>query len=669
MEEKYLKLYKILSVIFSLIFIVFAFLMMWEEIVEPEWKKNQKAYQQVLRQKGVSSNLSQSDFGIKEIEIKDVNHIDRCITCHVTVGQATMDSLPLPFSQHPQEIINRHDLASFGCTLCHNGSGRALRREETCDRNNQPQWRPIESHCAHCHLAVFDSSSAYTSMPTISVGLKTFKNSGCLGCHKLRGIGGPFGPDLTAEGTKLLKGYDFKHIVEEKTLLNWHYEHLTDPGKISAGSIMPKFSFSPSVQSDIITLILGFSEPILPLHYYDLNVVKEFKRKREKFDGISTYQLLCLACHGESGDGRDYKTNIFGVPALANPDFQAVSSLDLISFMINEGRGDRYMPAWRSRHSGLMEDELLSLIKYVRQWRKEAPALNDVLNARHNINEGKELYLHYCATCHRKDRSGGIGPNLANASFSSLATDNFLYMTLIKGRANTAMPAWSRFEASSLKSLIRFLQPAPVKLANRPLFPDYKGDINKGSLLFHYQCSRCHGSDGEGGIGPAILNRDFLEAVDDDFIIMTVKQGRSHTPMFRVKLSDSELTDLLLYMKSQKNNVDLYLNPGPSKGNPDRGEELFRQICAECHGENGEGIRAPQLNNQEFLNAATNGYLLATLTLGRSGTPMPSWGLADRKRVILTMRERHNIVSYIRKWQTLSIRRQPNDPIFKLLKQ
>jgi mono/diheme cytochrome c family protein len=668
MEDRYLKLYKILSIVFSVIFIVFALLMMWEEIIEPEWKENQKSYQQVLIQKGTSSNLQQADFGIREIEIKDINHIDRCITCHVTVGQVTIDSLPLPFSEHPQEIINRHDLASFGCTLCHNGSGRALRREETCDRNNQPQWRPIESHCAHCHLAVFDSSSVYKSMPAISAGLKTFKNSGCLGCHKLRGIGGPFGPDLTSEGTKILKGYDFRYVEGNKSIINWQKEHLANPGRISPGSIMPKFSFLPSIQNYLITLLLGFSEPSLPLNYYDLNVVKEFKNQREKTNGKSAYMILCSACHGEKGERKDYKSNLFGVPGVANPDFQAVSSLDMISFMINEGRGYRYMPAWRGRHSGLMEDELLSLIKFVRLWRKEAPSLNGVANARYDINKGEELYLHYCSTCHRSDRSGGIGISLANASFASLATDTFLYLTLINGRSNTAMAAWSRFEASSLKSLIRFLQPVAVKLTNRPLVPNYNGDIDKGNLLFHYQCSRCHGSKGEGGIGPAILNRDFLEAAEDEFIIKTVKEGRSHTPMFKVEQSDSALSDLLAYMRSEKKKIPPYIISGPAIGNPNLGEQLFQQFCAECHGKNGEGTAAPQLNNQEFLNAATNGYLLATITLGRSGTPMPSWGLKDRKRAILTMRERHNIVSYIRKWQNISIRRQPNDPIYKILK-
>jgi mono/diheme cytochrome c family protein len=79
-------------------------------------------------------------------------------------------------------------------------------------------------------------------------------------------------------------------------------------------------------------------------------------------------------------------------------------------------------------------------------------------------------------------------------------------------------------------------------------------------------------------------------------------------------------------------------------------------LCAECHGEAGEGKKAPALNNQELLGAATNGYLLATVTLGRRGTPMPSWGTGSQQYRRLTAGERKDIVAFIRSWQTVAIR-------------
>ncbi len=99
-----------------------------------------------------------------------------------------------------------------------------------------------------------------------------------------------------------------------------------------------------------------------------------------------------------------------------------------------------------------------------------------------------------------------------------------------------------------------------------------------------------------------------------------------------------------------------FLPAGASPGNPANGKQLFRELCAECHGEAGEGKKAPALNNQELLGAATNGYLLATVTLGRRGTPMPSWGTGSQQYRRLTAGERKDIVAFIRSWQTVAIR-------------
>jgi len=101
MEEKYLKLYKILSIISGLIFLVFIFMMMWEDIITPEWKQYQNEYREELVRLNRPIDQIQHGYGIRQIELKTINHIDRCITCHLTVGNIQIDSLSLPFSPHP----------------------------------------------------------------------------------------------------------------------------------------------------------------------------------------------------------------------------------------------------------------------------------------------------------------------------------------------------------------------------------------------------------------------------------------------------------------------------------------------------------------------------------------------------------------------------------------
>jgi mono/diheme cytochrome c family protein len=106
-----------------------------------------------------------------------------------------------------------------------------------------------------------------------------------------------------------------------------------------------------------------------------------------------------------------------------------------------------------------------------------------------------------------------------------------------------------------------------------------------------------------------------------------------------------------------QDSVTMHIYPGESLGNPASGEKLFEKHCSDCHGYNGEGTKAPALNNQEFLNAASNGYILGTISLGRENTAMPSWGRGGEKYSKLGGSQRWDIVSYIRSWQKLVIQK------------
>jgi cytochrome c oxidase cbb3-type subunit 3 len=99
-----------------------------------------------------------------------------------------------------------------------------------------------------------------------------------------------------------------------------------------------------------------------------------------------------------------------------------------------------------------------------------------------------------------------------------------------------------------------------------------------------------------------------------------------------------------------------YIYPGATRDDAAKGRGLFTRHCAECHGNTGEGTKAPALHNQEFLSAASNGYLLGTITLGRTGTPMPDWGRPSKSHVLLTGQQREDIVAWLRSLQYARLR-------------
>lgn len=78
-------------------------------------------------------------------------------------------------------------------------------------------------------------------------------------------------------------------------------------------------------------------------------------------------------------------------------------------------------------------------------------------------------------------------------------------------------------------------------------------------------CSTCHGTSGNGyeseGAGTAIGLPGFLSKASDGFIRETIKKGRSNTRMLAFQgpdglanLSDQEIDDVIVYLRSQNDN-------------------------------------------------------------------------------------------------------------------
>ena len=227
------------------------------------------------------------------------------------------------------------------------------------------------------------------------------------------------------------------------------------------------------------------------------------------------------------------------------------------------------------------------------------------------------------------------------------------------------MPAWSKYESEELADLISYLRTwgeGPHLDANIQL-PE--GNPEEGNLQYHYLCSRCHGEFGEGDTGPAILTSDFQNLASDRYLYQTISGGRSHTAMFgwstdvqgAGKLDRQGVSDIIAYMREIASQERDYIYHGSNPGSASAGKGIFASNCAQCHGENGEGIAAPALNNQEFLSAVSNGYILATISIGRQGTQMPSWGIGDEEHSALSTDQRKDLVAYIRSWQRFRIRR------------
>jgi cytochrome c oxidase cbb3-type subunit 3 len=156
--------------------------------------------------------------------------------------------------------------------------------------------------------------------------------------------------------------------------------------------------------------------------------------------------------------------------------------------------------------------------------------------------------------------------------------------------------------------------------------------VSRGESVFRAQCSQCHGSGAAGAKGyPNLLDDDWLWGGDVDNIVLTVSHGvrnetdgdarYSQMPAFGEILEDGEINDLVEYVTSLS-------APQFDADMAARGETLFAENCASCHGEMAEGNRdmgAPNLGDAIWLYGGDRETLDYTVRYARYGV-MPAWG-------------------------------------------
>ncbi len=649
------------------------------EGMNKEWRKVQKDYAAILGERE-ESGYDAFERGIFQIDLPEFNRSDRCISCHHGLEDPSMKQMPQPHATHTGNFLEDHPVQQYGCTICHGGQPGALSREEAFGRLPETHWpyplleQPyIQASCGKCHLAIFskqaiddpadDTSGPMGGMEVFLKGKTIFSAEGCLGCHLARGVGGILGPDLTEQGEKTRHEYSFQNIKGEQTISNWLKEHFRDPEMVSPGSQMLSINLDEGEMQALATFVMGLAKPDISFEYFSMATLNEFKGNREPLGGEAGFSYLCSACHGKNGEGKGYDDYKTGIPAIGNPDFLRVASPEYIRFTIEKGRSLRQMGSWTEGISGMHPPELDGITNHLKR-QHELPGHRELNMHQGNSMRGEELYNRYCKTCHGNEGKGEVAVALNQEGFLSKAGDQFILATLLTGRRNTGMPGWSLLEDEQLVDIVAYVSSWRVDHVSAGLFELPDADLEQGALRYHFLCSRCHGEFGEGETGPAIINRDFLEAADNRLLYETIALGRAHTAMFgwsadvynQEKLERHDISNIIGHMRQSVQEELTYVYQGSNPGQRTEGALLFEKHCTACHGKSGEGLKAPALNNQELLSAASNGYLLATITVGRSGTAMPSWGYGDKEHPLLAGKDRFDLVAYIRSFQRIHLK-------------
>lgn len=289
--------------------------------------------------------------------------------------------------------------------------------------------------------------------PQLVAAKSVFHTAGCLGCHKVSGVGGDDGPDLTRAGFKDPGQVSFEHVPGKGNMKNWMAEHFRAPASVVAGSQMPPSPLSEKEIQQLTFYTLSLRRKELPDVYLPKDRIQAVKFGVREFatDGATLYGAFCSGCHGLDGKGRRLP-GLVSFPSITNPDFLAIAPDQLLEHTVQHGRPGRRMPGWQ-KADGLRPVEIKAVVEHVRRLGEVSQEV-DPRPARWvsaEAGHGRRVFESVCAGCHGLKGKGGEGPALNNKVLLEAATDTYLVETISRGRRGTAMAA--------------FLEPSPVRPA------------------------------------------------------------------------------------------------------------------------------------------------------------------------------------------------------------
>jgi len=461
-----------------------------------------------------------------------------------------------------------------------------------------------------------------------------FENK-CASCH---GLGGEHETDLIGP---TLDSPEFASYADRKFV----YRAIAH-GRV--GTAMPAWYFLPPQEyADILAYFEAHRD--VTSRFADVQIAT--KALRAVTFGQSRFEGLCGTCHGVEARG-----NIG--PSLNSPEFQTLASDRLIYDVVTAGRKGTAMGG----RGDLGSEDIGWIIAYIRSTSSSKATRHfepgEVLGSE---SRGKVMFARTCAQCHGEVGMGHVGPAIGNADFLAQVDDGFIKETAAYGRSGTGMMGNLRGQGGTVSmderqvndvtAYMRSLQAAPRRYAGTART---QGDVSLGRTLFARTCAQCHGPAGSGDKGPGIGRKGFLLNVTDGFLEGTIANGRTRTEMRPftqgaaglVELSEHEIRSVVRYLRSGRDVAKI--QPKRVHGTAGTGEVLYKSTCSQCHGTQREASFAPHLMNPVFLQAASDSYLQATMSLGRHDSQMRSMMRGGGGLVEMTSKEANDIISYLR---------------------
>lgn len=515
------------------------------------WRGYQEQYLEQWRAKGGTGTAPPVEIKQDRLLGFGEDRIDRCRSCHVAVDDPLFKDGQEPLRTHPS--IAPHTFNGMGCTVCHEGDGRATTADLAHGKDKfwvEPllTGQFIESSCARCHPAPYPAEAKH-----LQRGRQLYESNPCYGCHLVQGLSrGTLGIELTDVGLKR----DIKFFKEK----------LTNPLFNVIATQMPKLNLSEQDKDDLATFLKSLKGRQLaedPMSYRRrLKAFDNAKPPEVAMDVATGKQLVetrgCTACH-----------------KLGNLDGQRAPDLSF--------EGQVREASWIEAHLvDPRQHEPNSIMPNFWMSTSERKAIATYLTSLGGLQKPatpKEQYALLCTRCHgeKGDGNGVVAEILiprprvfTNGKFFNWLAEERAWNAIRNGVPGTAMPPFGKIldeqEAKALFGWVRTtfatersVVPSRKLPAANPVA--YSPDsVARAKAIFLDRCYGCHGRIGNGK-GPNaadmlprprnLTNHEFFKQLPDTRLYESITYGVVGTgmPPWDI-LTDDQRWDLVNYVRS-----------------------------------------------------------------------------------------------------------------------
>ena len=281
------------------------------------------------------------------------------------------------------------------------------------------------------------------------------------------------------------------------------------------------------------------------------------------------------------------------------------------------------------------------------------------------VQRGRQLFFEKaCYGCHRIQglSHGTLGPDLSEVG--KRWRIDYLWGHTVNPRDYSALSFMPKFDLTDddIKALVVFLksrrgvnyaettmeqylahqQQTRLPAGLKTISAGGMSDVARGEqLIAQRSCTACHKlGDKDGHISPDLSSEALIR--DQDWLIAHFREPKSRIPdsiMPVFGFSDDDYRAMTAYLMTR--------STAPKFNSP---EEIYKGLCARCHGEKGDGKGvtylyldpAPRdLTKAEFMNSKPEERFLKSLKEGVPGTSMPPW---ER---VLSEQQRKDVLAYV----------------------